>query len=50
MNNSNADARTYAKKVEGDIQEFLSTEKIKRWVKDDSYEIKVYTKDEQLIN
>ncbi|WP_020061323.1 DUF4030 domain-containing protein [Bacillus sp. 123MFChir2] len=50
VKNSDVEAHAYAKKVENDIKEFLSTEKLKSWVKADSYMIKVYNQDKQVIN
>lgn len=50
ISSSDADAHAYADKVEKDIKEFLGTKKLKNWVKDDSYTVKVYNQDKQLIN
>lgn len=50
IKNSDVEAHAYAKKVENDIKEFLSTEKLKSWIKTDSYMIKVYNQDKQVIN
>lgn len=50
INNSDVEAHVYAKKVENDIKEFLNTEELKSWIKTDSYTIKIYNQDKQVIN
>lgn len=50
IKNSGVEAHAYAKKVENDIKEFLNTEELKSWIKTDSYTIKIYNQDKQVIN
>ncbi|KRE07946.1 DUF4030 domain-containing protein [Priestia megaterium] len=49
FNSSDTSAQTYAANVKTQVQEFLETNKMKNLIKNESYDIKIYSKDEHLI-